>query len=132
MLAKIIKFKKIVEDNASLSVFQENESIPFNSKRSFTVITTKNSFRGDHAHKNCHQFLICLKGEIKVNVDDGTNQQVFIIKENDDYGIYIPPLIWASQSSIKDENILLVIASDLFKNSDYIRDKKEFLNYIKK
>lgn len=132
MLAKKIDFKKIDEDNGVLKVFQESEDVPFAVKRVFTVSTKKDSIRGNHAHKECHQFLICLKGKLKIDFDDGKDKGTEFIEENNNYGIYIPPLVWASQQSLKDENILLVIASDIFIESDYIRNKIAFLDYIKK
>jgi len=132
MSPKKINIKKINESNGSLSIFEFKDSIPFNIKRIFTVNTKINVSRGNHAHKKCHQFMVCIKGKIKLITHDGKDKNIYELVEGDDFGVHVPPTVWAEQKSINKENILLVIASEIYDESDYIRDFNAYLTFLNK
>ena len=96
--------------------------IPFIPKRFFLIFDVPNhKQRGAHAHKACHQFLLCLCGQATVGVTDGTVSQTFRLERLKN-GIHIPPGIWCTQSNYSHGAILLVIASHYYDPADYIRD----------
>jgi dTDP-4-dehydrorhamnose 3,5-epimerase-like enzyme len=85
--------------------------------------------RGEHAHKQCHQFLICVNGSCSVVVDDGTKRQEILL-DRPGLGLYIPPMIWATQYKHSPDAVLLVFASEIYDPEDYIRDYQEFLDKL--
>jgi dTDP-4-dehydrorhamnose 3,5-epimerase-like enzyme len=82
--------------------------------------------RGAHAHRECEQFLICVHGSVRVAVDDGENRAEVTLSDPTE-GIYVPPLVWASQFRYSPDAVLLVLASHPYDAADYIRDYGEFL-----
>jgi UDP-2-acetamido-3-amino-2,3-dideoxy-glucuronate N-acetyltransferase len=114
-----------------LSVGNFEMEVPFAPKRYFVVhsVPTR-KVRGEHAHKNCRQFLICIAGECKVAVDDGDRKEEFLLN-SPTIGIYIPPMIWDTQYSFSSDAVLLVFASEPYDANDYIRNYEDFLNLKK-
>ena len=103
------------------------EEIPFLPKRWFLVYDVPSrEVRGEHAHRTCHQFLICVAGQVTVAVDDGQNRSEVLL-EDPTLGIYIPPMIWGSQFRYEPGAVLLVLASDPYDSNDYIREYEVFL-----
>ena len=110
----------------SLSFGEFANTIPFNAKRYFIVYDVPNHhIRGEHAHHKCHQFLICLKGNCKIMVDNGYNSKIFKLFKPT-IGLYVPPMIWTTQFEHSKDAVLLVFASDVYDPDDYIRDYEEF------
>jgi acetyltransferase-like isoleucine patch superfamily enzyme len=116
-----------VEDiRGSLTVGEFDRSIPFFPKRYFMVFDVPSAeTRGEHAHKDCHQFLICVRGSCAVVADDGINRQEFFL-DRQDLGIYLPPMVWGIQYKYSADAVLLVFASHYYDSADYIRDYSQF------
>jgi len=114
-----------------LSVTEYGKDLPFLPRRCFWVYGVPNSeIRGEHAHKECHQFLISVSGSISVLLDNGKHQaEVHLNKPN--LGIHIPPGIWGVQYKYSQDAVLVVLASHSYDGSDYIRNYDEFLDYKK-
>jgi acetyltransferase-like isoleucine patch superfamily enzyme len=110
----------------SLSAAEFDDDLPFVPKRLFMVYDVPNErVRGEHAHRECHQFLICARGSLSVVVDDGS-RQAEVELDSPDVGLHIPPMVWGIQYKFSSEAILLVLASHRYDPADYIRDYKEF------
>lgn len=114
----------------SLSVAEYEKQIPFIPKRCFWVFDVPSrEVRGEHAHKNLHQYLICVKGAVNVVLDDGANKaEVILDKPN--LGLHIPPKVWGIQYKYSEDAVLLVLASAAYAAEDYLRDYSEFISYI--
>lgn len=115
-----------------LIVGEFEKQIPFAVKRFFMVhgVSSK-EVRGEHAHRQCHQFLICINGSCSFVADNGSKKiEVELDKPNK--AIYLPPMTWGIQYKYTPDAILLVFASDYYDPNDYIRDYEKFLNQIKK
>jgi dTDP-4-dehydrorhamnose 3,5-epimerase-like enzyme len=119
------------EDNGSLIVIEELINVPFEIKRVFTVTAMAGTIRGQHAHIECSQFLICPTGTIKVLCDDGVNKKTYTL-DSSRIGILIPPSIWAEQIYVKENSILNVICDKKYSSKDYIREYEEFIKFRKK
>jgi UDP-2-acetamido-3-amino-2,3-dideoxy-glucuronate N-acetyltransferase len=103
------------------------EGIPFVPRRWFLVYDVPNQeVRGEHAHRVCHQFLVCIAGSMTVAVDDGEHRAEVSL-DSPTLGLYIPPLVWGSQFRYSADAVLLVLASHPYDSSDYIRDYEAFL-----
>lgn len=129
---EIYKLQVASDIRGDLSYAEYKKNIPFIIKRFFMVHNVPSKeVRGEHAHKKLEQFLICLNGSLSVIVDDG-RRSVEIEMRPFDSGIYIPPMVWSIQYKYSDDAVLLVFASDVYREKDYIRDYKEFKRIIRK
>ena len=117
----------IIDDlRGSLSVGEFEKHIPFSPKRYFLVFDVGSAeIRGEHAHKSCHQFLICIRGACSVVVDDGQHREEFRLS-SPNQGLYLPPMVWGIQYDYTPDAMLLVFASHYYDASDYIRDYSEY------
>lgn len=107
------------------------EAVPFSPKRWFMVYEVPDpEVRGEHAHRLCEQFLICVAGQVMVAVDDGEHRAEVLL-DAPTLGIYIPPGIWGSQFRYGADAVLLVFASHPYDADDYIRDYDDFLASVK-
>ncbi len=128
---KLIELPLIVDLRGSLSFGEIKQHLPFSPKRYFIVFDVSSAeVRGEHAHKELHQFLICINGSCAVVVDDGESREEIILNRPN-IGLHIPPMIWATQYKYTKDAVLLVLASDVYLAEDYIRDYDEFLSLIK-
>lgn len=106
------------------------EGVPFTPQRWFMVYDVPSlHVRGEHAHRACEQFLICVSGQVMVAVDDGSNRAEVLL-DAPTVGIYIPAGVWASQFRYDSDAVLLVLASLPYDPDDYIRDYDEFLAHV--
>lgn len=114
-----------------LSVGEFGRDLPFTPKRYFVVFGVPSAeVRGEHAHRQCHQFLICVSGSMSVVVDDGAHREEFRL-DRPDAGLHISPLVWATQYRYSTDAVVLVFASDNYEAADYIRNYEEFLRVIR-
>ncbi len=105
----------------------EFADLPFDPRRVFVVYDVPSeSVRGEHAHRTCSQFLVCLRGSVRCLVDDGSVREDVQLS-SPDVGLYVPPMIWGTQWKYSGDAILLVLASHPYDAGDYIRDYEQFL-----
>ena len=114
----------------TLSAGEFPNSLPFVPHRYFMVfdVPTK-EVRGEHAHRRCHQFIVCARGSLTVVVDDGTASEEIVL-ESPGLGLYLPPMVWAIQYKYSEDALLLVLASDPYDPDDYIRDYDEYRKLV--
>ena len=120
------RMPRVADIRGSLTVGEFDRSIPFEVKRYFMVFDVPSvETRGEHAHRECHQFLICVRGSCAVVADDGTSRQEFLL-DRSDVGVHLPPMVWGIQYKYSADAVLLVFASHYYDGADYIRDYSEF------
>lgn len=119
---------RMVKDlRGSLSVGEMSRDIPFEVKRYFLVFDVPSvETRGEHAHRTCHQFLVCVKGRCSVVADDGTQRGEFLL-DSPDLGVHLPPMVWGIQYKYSADAVLLVFASEHYDSAEYVRDYDEFV-----
>lgn len=126
----IHKFPLIPDLRGSLTVGEFEQHIPFAPKRYFMVFDVPSKeTRGEHAHRTCHQFLICVRGSCSVLADDGI-KRTEIVLDSPDKGIYLPPMVWGVQYKYSQDAVLLVFASHHYEAADYIRNYSDFLKEV--
>lgn len=124
---KLHQLPRVSDIRGSLTVGEFERSIPFSAKRYFVVFAVPSvETRGEHAHRECHQFLVCVRGSVNVVADDGDARREFIL-DRPDLGLHLPPMVWGIQYKYSSDAILLVFASHYYDANDYIRDYEEFL-----
>ena len=115
----------------SLAVGEFPREIPFVPKRYFVVFDVPSSeIRGEHAHRTCHLFLVCVRGACSVVADDGENREEFRL-DHPTLGLHLPPMVWGTQYNHTSDAVLLVFASDYYDPADYIRDYQAFLGEVR-
>ena len=95
---------------------------------------SKNVSRTGHAHKNLSQIIFCLSGKIRIFLSNGhgvKNKKSLIMSPKTD-AIYLKPGLWRELKNLHKDSVVMVLASDNYKENDYIRNYQEFLNYKKK
>jgi len=128
--ARLIEFPEISDLRGRLTFAETPGLLPFVPMRVFMLYDVPGKdVRGEHAHKELHQFLVCVKGSCAVVVDDG--QERFEVTLNrPTLGLHIPPMVWATQYKFTNDAALLVLASDIYKAEDYIRDYNEYIRLV--
>jgi dTDP-4-dehydrorhamnose 3,5-epimerase-like enzyme len=110
----------------SLAAAEFERDVPFPVRRSFFVFDVPSrETRGEHAHRRCHQFLVCLRGSVAVVADDGRTRAEFVL-DSPAVGLHLPPLVWGIQYKYSPDAMLAVFASEHYDPADYIRDYDEF------
>lgn len=118
--------REVADIRGSLSVGEFERSIPFKAERYFVIYDVPTAeTRGEHAHRECHQFLVAVKGSIHVVADDGINREEFVL-DKPNRGIHLPPMTWGIQYHYSKDAVLMVFASHYYDPDDYIRDYEEF------
>ena len=128
---KILKFNILGDNRGSLVSLEQFKNVPFEIKRVYYIFDTKrNIARGNHAHKNLEQVLICVSGSCTIKLDNGKEKKQFLL-DYPDKGLYVGRNIWGSMVNFSQGCVLMVLASDIYNSSEYIRDYAEFLKNIK-
>jgi acetyltransferase-like isoleucine patch superfamily enzyme/dTDP-4-dehydrorhamnose 3,5-epimerase-like enzyme len=124
----LIPLPLVSDIRGSLSVGEFQRSVPFEAKRYFMVFDVSSvETRGEHAHRECHQFLVCVRGRVSAVADDGVNREEFLL-DRPNLGLHLPPMVWGIQYKYSADALLLVFASHYYDSTDYIRDYNEFLS----
>jgi UDP-2-acetamido-3-amino-2,3-dideoxy-glucuronate N-acetyltransferase len=120
-------FRAVPDMRGSLSVGEFDREIPFKPLRYFLVYDVPTiETRGEHAHIECHQFVVAIAGSVSVVVDDGRQREEFVLNQRN-VGLYLPPMTWGIQYRYSADAVMLVFASHYYASEDYIRDYSEFL-----
>ncbi len=129
-LVKKYKFLPHGDSRGMLVAIEENKDIPFDIKRIYYIYNTKeNIARGFHAHRCLKQILICVHGSCKIVLDDGFNRETVVLNDPGE-GLYIENDIWREMYDFSSDAVLLVLASELYSEADYIRNYDDFKKMI--
>lgn len=122
---KIIDFKELGDLRGKLVVVEGMKDIPFEIKRIFYIYGTRpDVIRGQHANKVSRFILINLSGECKVKVNDGKNEEVFILNKPNQ-GIYLDRMVWKDMYDFSEDSILLALSDSEYISDEYIKDIEE-------
>ena len=126
----LICLPRIFDPRGNLTVAEAERHIPFPIRRAYWVYDVPaGESRGGHAHKQCREFIVALSGSFHVTLDNGTEQQTFLL--NHPYqGLLVETNIWRTLDDFSSGAVCLVLASEPFAEDDYIRDYSDFLKYV--
>lgn len=116
----------------NLTVVENGKTLPFDVKRVYYLYDVPGGEnRGAHAHKELEQLIIAASGSFTVTLDDGKCKRSFFL--NRPYqGLYVKPGMWRDLVDFSSGAVCMVLASDVYKKEDYIRDYKEFIDFRNK
>lgn len=128
---KVVQLRHVRDAvRGDLAVIEFAEALPFKPQRCFwTYAIPGRQVRGEHAHRECSQFLVSAHGTCRLRIDDGTSQEEITL-DRPEIGVLVPPLVWAEASGHSADSVLLVLASHVYDPADYIRDYREFLHMV--
>ena len=118
------------DERGQLISLEEFNDIPFSIKRVYYMYdTVPDVVRGHHAHKSLQQILVCVHGSCKIRLDNGREKKIVALEKPYE-GLYVANNIWREMFDFSPDAVLMVFASELYDESDYIRNYDEFLKYI--
>ena len=124
-------FQQHGDDRGQLVALEELKDIPFKVKRVYYLYDiAKDVTRGFHAHKKLEQILICIHGSCKIRLDNGYEKKVVPLEKPYE-GLYVSNSMWREMFDFSEDAVLMVLASGLYDEADYIRNYDEFLEFVK-
>ena len=131
--AKIVKFQELGDERGCLVVIEGGKEIDFGIKRIFYIYGSDTDVvRGKHANLKTEFVLINVCGSSKVLVKDGLGEEKEFILDKPNYGLYIPRLLWKDMYDFSKDSVMLVLASEYYDSTEYIRDYDEYQKVMKK
>jgi len=126
-LVRWIEFEVKGDERGKLIALEGERNIPFPIKRVYYIYGTKPGVaRGFHAHKKLRQVAVCLAGRCRMVLDDGKRREEVWL-DRPDRGLLIDRMIWREMHDFSEDCVLLVLASDVYREEDYIRSYKSFI-----
>ncbi|EJO69615.1 sugar 3,4-ketoisomerase [Leptospira kirschneri] len=129
-----INLKKVRDDrDGNLIILEGIKDVPFEIKRVYYINNLENSVsvRGQHAHKEIEQAIFCVSGSFTLKLDDGKTKQE-ILMNRDNVGVLLGRMLWHAMENFSSGCILLVVASDYYREDDYIRNYSDFIRLVEK
>ena len=118
------------DERGQLVALEEFKDIPFEIKRVYSMYDTAPGVtRGYHAHKSLEQILICIHGSCKIRLDNGREKKIVPLEKPYE-GLYVSNNMWREMFDFSEDAVLMVLASDYYREEDYIRDYEEFLRFV--
>ncbi len=129
-LLKRIDLKSLGDERGQLSILEAQKNIPFSIKRVYYLTNMKHDVpRGFHAHKELEQVAVCVAGKCRMLLDNGqVKEEVWLDAPNK--AIRIEPMVWHEMHDFSEDCVLLVLASDHYDESDYIRNYSDFIEMV--
>lgn len=128
--SKIIDLPKISDQRGNLTFIEGSRHVPFDIKRVYYLYDVPGgSERGAHGHKELHQLMIAMSGSFDVTLDDGNNRRKFSLNRPY-YGLYVPPMTWRELDNFSSGAVCMVLASDVYDESDYFREYSDFTSAV--
>jgi len=124
--AMLYHLPRITDHRGELSFAELNQSLPFPVSRYFLVFgVPSREIRGEHAHRTLHQYLVAVHGSCSVRLFDGERSEEIVL-DRPECALHVPPMVWTTQYKYSPDAVLLVLASDIYREADYIRDFEEY------
>ncbi|WP_335342673.1 FdtA/QdtA family cupin domain-containing protein [Acinetobacter schindleri] len=126
-LIQWIHFPPLGDERGSLVALETGKTVPFDIKRVYYIFATqKDVARGFHAHKDLKQIVVCVTGKCRMILDDSkVRQEIWL--DSPTKGLLISDLVWREMHDFSEDCVLLVLASEHYDESDYIRDYEDFI-----
>tara|TARA_R110002012_G_scaffold199872_4_gene368812 strand:+ start:2383 stop:2790 length:408 start_codon:yes stop_codon:yes gene_type:complete len=130
-LVKLIEFPALGDERGSLVALEGNKTVPFDIKRVYYMFGTREGVaRGFHAHKALKQVTVCVTGRCRMILDNGQKKEEIWL-DSPTKGLILENMIWHEMHDFSPDCVLLVLASEHYEESDYIRNYVDFTKNIK-
>ncbi|MBP7928063.1 WxcM-like domain-containing protein, partial [Patescibacteria group bacterium] len=123
----LIEIPKVGSKKTGSLYFAEiNKHIPFDVKRIYYIANVQDAARGFHAHKQTVQVLFCIKGSVKIILETPEDREEFVLDQAH-AGLILDKMVWHEMTDFEEDTLVLVLASDFYNESDYIRNYNDFV-----
>ena len=123
---RIIDLPRITDPRGNLTFVEGGRHAPFRIRRTFWIYDVPGGeMRGGHAYRHNRELVIAVSGSFEVEVDDGVSTSRYLLNRSY-FGLYLPPLHWRSLVNFSTNSLCLVLASEEYDETDYLRDQEEF------
>ena len=128
---RLIELPRIHEARGNLTFIEGGNHVPFEIKRVYYLYDVPGGAeRGEHAHKNLHQFIVAMSGSFDVTLDDGYEKTRFHLNRSY-FGLYVCPMMWRGLDNFSSGSVCMVLASEYYNEDDYIRNYNDFIEAAK-
>ena len=123
---RIIELPRINDPRGNLTFLEGNNHTPFPIRRTYWIYDVPGGeIRGGHSYRKLQEVIIAVSGSFDVVVDNGKQKQVFSLNRSY-YGLYVPNMVWRDLENFSTNSLCLILASDMYDETDYIRNREEF------
>lgn len=130
---KMLEFPQHGDERGHLVIVEGGKDIPFEIKRTFYIYgSDADVIRGQHANRKTEFVLINVAGKSKVRVKDGEGNEAIYCLNRPHTGVYLPTMVWKDMYDFSEDSVLLVLASEHYDASEYIRDYEKYVEEIRK
>ena len=127
----IFENKVMGDFRGKLIALESDIDIPFQIRRVFYIFDVPSGqVRGEHAHYKTKQYIAAISGSCKITLDNGKKKQTYSLNSANK-ALFQDCLVWGEMFDFTDDCILLVLASELYTENDYIRNYQKFLEKIR-
>lgn len=129
----LIEFAPKGDERGWLIALENLKEVPFEIRRVYYIYGTQPTVvRGNHAHRDLDQLAICVSGSCRFRLDDGNGRKCEVRLDSPSKGLLIRSMVWREMDEFSSDCVLLVLASKLYDEADYIRDFDDFLEVVRK
>jgi WxcM-like, C-terminal len=124
---RVVELPRIPDRRGNLTFAESGSHFPFTARRVYWIYDVPGgAVRGGHAYRRLEEFIVALSGSFDVAITDGTNEWTFSL--NRSYlGVYVPSMTWRELQNFSTNSVGLILASDHYDETDYIRDYRQFV-----
>jgi WxcM-like, C-terminal len=126
-MTRLIDLPKIPDPRGNLSFIEGGSHIPFRVRRTYWIYDVPGGERrGGHAYRTLHEFFVALSGSFDVVLDNGRGARQTVVLNRSYVGLHVPPMTWRHLENFSTNAVCLILASEHYDESDYVRDRNEF------
>ena len=130
-LVQLVPIPQHSDARGGLSVAELGGALPFVVRRVYWIHGTQPGVsRGFHAHKKLHQLCVCVAGSVRMSLFDGRREESVVLDSNAK-GLLVGPGLWHEMHDFSPDCVLMVFASAEYDETDYIRDRVEFIRHAR-
>lgn len=124
---RLIDLPQIPDPRGNLTFIEGRATIPFRIERAYWIYDVPGGrSRTGHAHRTLDEFVVALSGSLTVTLDDGMRTRRVVLRRSY-VGLHVPPMIWRRFEDFSTNGVCLVLASQIYDEGDYVRDRERFL-----
>lgn len=128
---KVLDLPKVRDARGNLTFIEGKKHVPFDIKRIYYLYDVPGGAeRGSHAHKKLSQLIVAISGSFDVILNDGHEEKRFHLNRSY-FGLYVCPMMWRGLDNFSSGSVCMVVASDFYDETDYIRNYNDFLNEVR-
>jgi dTDP-4-dehydrorhamnose 3,5-epimerase len=130
-LIQLVDIPQRGDARGQLSVAELGGVLPFAVRRAYWIHGTKPGVsRGFHAHRQLRQLCVCVAGSVRISLFDGTREESVVLATTTQ-GLLIGPGLWREMHDFSQDCVLMVFADAEYAESDYIRDREQFIKHAR-